>query len=58
MTGYSVFVTEVVETRDIKRLDHKDKMRAIAELWFQLTDDDKLYYHTVARLQNKTRQTS
>jgi len=53
-SAYNVFVREMMKTDDIKQLDHKAKMGAIAERWKQLTDDDKQPYTTMANAENES----
>jgi hypothetical protein len=51
-SAYNVFVREMMKTDEIKDLDHKQKMGAIAKLWKGLGDDDRTQYADMATEEN------
>lgn len=51
-SAYNVFVREMMKTEDIKDLDHKQKMGAIAELWKKLDTDGRTPYTEMADEEN------
>lgn len=53
-SAYNVFVREMMKTDEIKDLDHKQKMGAIAKLWKELGDDERTPYTTLADEENNS----
>lgn len=51
-SAYNVFVREMMKTDDIKDLDHKQKMGAIAKLWKELGDTERTPYADMANDEN------
>lgn len=51
-SAYNVFVREMMKTDEIKDLDHKQKMGAIAKLWKDLSDNDRTPYTDMANEEN------
>lgn len=51
-SAYNVFVREMMKTDDIKDLDHKQKMGAIAELWKKLDAEGRTPYTEMADEEN------
>lgn len=51
-SAYNVFVREMMKTDDIKALDHKLKMGAIAQLWKDLVEDDRTPFADMANVEN------
>ena len=51
-SAYNVFVREMMKTGDIKELDHKQKMGAIAKLWKELDLTDRSPYADMATEEN------
>jgi hypothetical protein len=51
-SAYNVYVREMMKTPDIKDLDHKQKMGAIAKLWKELSADDRTPYAEMANDEN------
>lgn len=51
-SAYNVYVREMMKTDDIKDLDHKQKMGAIAKLWKELGDDDRTPFADMANDEN------
>jgi hypothetical protein len=51
-SAYNVFVREMMKTDEIKDLDHKQKMGAIAKLWKELGVDDRTPYADMASEEN------
>lgn len=53
-SAYNVFVREMMKTEEIKDLDHKQKMGAIAKLWKDLGDTERTPYADMANDENTT----
>ena len=53
-SAYNVYVREMMKTPGIQALDHKHKMRAIADQWRDLDDVAKSQYVKMATLENDT----
>ena len=51
-SAYNVFVREQMKTDNIRALDHKAKMSAIATLWKGLPEDEKTPYTEMAAREN------
>jgi hypothetical protein len=51
-SAYNVYVREMMKTDDIQKLNHKEKMGAIASCWKELNDDDKTPYTKMANDEN------
>lgn len=51
-SAYNVYVREMMKTKDIQELDHKQKMGAIATVWKTLNDEDKTPYTKMANDEN------
>lgn len=51
-SAYNVFVREMMKTDDIKELDHKQKMGAIAKLWKDLDASSRSPYTDMANDEN------
>lgn len=57
-SAYNVFVREMMKSADVQKLDHKEKMGAIAALWKGLGDDSKVQYTDLAKTENETSSSS
>jgi hypothetical protein len=53
-SAYNVFVREMMKSADVQKLDHKEKMGAIAALWKGLGEDSKVQYTDLAKTENDT----
>lgn len=53
-SAYNVYVREMMKTDDIQQLDHRQKMRAIADQWRTLDDVGKATYVSIAAVENET----
>jgi hypothetical protein len=51
-SAYNVYVREMMKTEDIQKLNHKEKMGAIAALWKGLSDPDRTPYASMADTEN------
>lgn len=51
-SAYNVYVREMMKTEDIQKLNHKEKMGAIATLWKSLSLDDRTPYTDMAKVEN------
>ena len=51
-SAYNVYVREQMKTDEIKSIDHKSKMGAIAKSWMELNDEDKKVYTDMAASEN------
>jgi hypothetical protein len=51
-SAYNVYVREQMKTDDIKSIDHKSKMAAIAKSWKELSEEDKARYTSLANDEN------
>jgi len=51
-SAYNVFVREMMKTEDIRDLDHKQKMGAIAKLWKELDEAERAPYADLAKDEN------
>ena len=51
-SAYNVFVREMMKTDDIRDLDHKQKMGAIAKLWKELDEAERAPYADLAKDEN------
>lgn len=51
-SAYNVYVREMMKTEDIQKLNHKEKMGAIAALWKQLDGEAKSPYTDMANVEN------
>ena len=51
-SAYNVYVREMMKTDDIQKLNHKEKMGAIAALWKGLSDTDRSPYADMAETEN------
>ena len=51
-SAYNLYVREMMKTDDVQKLDHKDKMCAIAKQWKSIDDTDKARYVEMANSEN------
>lgn len=51
-SAYNVYVREMMKDEDIQKLDHREKMGAIAVLWKGLDDEAKTPYADMAKVEN------
>ena len=58
MSAYNVFVREMMKTTDVQKLDHKEKMGAIAAMWKGIGEDSKVQYVDMAKSVNDATATA